>query len=211
MTQVLYITANPKQEKDSYSLSVAREFLNTYKAANSQDTITELNLYDMDLPFIDADVFSGWGKLQQGNEFHQLNEKEQEKISNINKLTDQFATADKYVLVTPLWNLTVPPKMKAYIDCICIAGKTFRYTENGPEGLLKGKRAIHIQARGGMYSEGPAKELEFGDRYIHGLLSFLGVNPIQSLIIEGMDWMPDKAEDIKATAIMKAKEMAKEF
>lgn len=211
MAKVLYITANPKTEAESYSLSVAREFLNTYRQVNPNDEIIELDLYKMDIPYIDTDVFSGWGKLQQGTAFEELTADEKAKVGRINELTDQFIAADKYIFVTPMWNFSIPPKMKAYIDTICIAGKTFKYTEQGPVGLLTNKAAVHIQARGGVYSEGPSKDFEFGDRYIRAVLTFLGVPSIESVIVEGMAQMPNEAENIKAKAIERAREVAKKF
>ncbi|PNB70901.1 FMN-dependent NADH-azoreductase, partial [Pseudomonas sp. FW305-BF6] len=81
-------------------------------------------------------------------------------------IVTQFVEADKYVFVTPMWNFSFPPVMKSYIDAVCVAGKTFKYTENGPQGLLGGKKALHIQASGGVYSEGPAAGMEMGHRYI---------------------------------------------
>ncbi len=104
------------------------------------------------------------------------------------------------------WNLCIPSKMKVYIDTIAIACKTFRYTESGPVGLLTDKKALHIQARGGVYFEGPAHGFEFGDKFIHTKLTFLGVPSIESIIVEGMNQTPDEAEEIKAKAINQAKE-----
>ncbi len=212
MARLLYITANPKEEKESFSLSVGRAFLNAYRQQQPEDQIVELDIYKMGkLPYIDADVFNGWGKLQQGSSFEQLSAEEKAKVSQINELTDQFVAADKYVFVTPLWNLSIPPKMKAYIDTICVAGKTFKYTETGPVGLLNDKRAVHIQASGGVYSQGPGRDFEFGNRYITALLSFLGIPEIKSVIVEGMAQEPDKAEEIKAKAIEQAKQVAADF
>lgn len=211
MSKVLYITANPKPIDQSFSLTVGEAFLEAYKQANSQDEIIKVDLYKTEVPLIDEDVFNAWGKLQQGIAFDALTEQEQAKVSQMNMLVEQFMEADKYVFVTPLWNFSVPPKMKAYIDNIAIAGKTFKYTAEGPVGLLEGKKAVHIQARGGIYSEGPAKDMEFGDRYIKQLLGFVGVTDVQSIIVEGVSAMPDKAEEIKGKAIEEAKEVAKTF
>jgi FMN-dependent NADH-azoreductase len=102
MAKLLYITANPKREEESYGLSVGRAFLNAYKQQYPQDEIVELDLYHTDIPYIDVDVLNGWGKLQQGRAFEQLSEGEKQKISRINELTDQFISADKYVFVTPI-------------------------------------------------------------------------------------------------------------
>jgi FMN-dependent NADH-azoreductase len=101
--------------------------------------------------------------------------------------------------------------MKAYIDNLCIAGKTFRYTETGSVGLLTDKKAVHIQARGGVYSAGPAADIEMGDKYINAILGFIGITNKESVIAEGMNATPDKAEEIKAKALVKAKEAARRF
>ncbi|WLD91732.1 FMN-dependent NADH-azoreductase [Alkalihalobacillus sp. AL-G] len=211
MAEVLYISANPKSVEDSFGLSVGEEFVNAYREANPEDEVIRLDLYQYDIPYIDTDVFNGWGKLQQGTAYDELSADEKDKVRRINALTEQFKNADKYIFVTPLWNFSVPPKMKAYIDTVAIAGQTFKYTEEGPVGLLGDKKALHIQARGGIYSEGPAAELEMGDRYIRNVMSFLGVNDMESLIAEGHAAMPDKAEQIKQDAIEKAKTIAKQF
>jgi FMN-dependent NADH-azoreductase len=208
MAKVLYITANPKPVAESFSLRTGQAFLEEYKKASPQDEVVHLDLYKLDIPMIDADVFSGWGKLANGKD---LTSDEKAKVERIAEITDEFVSADKYVFVTPFWNFFFPPKLKAYIDAICIAGKTFKYTENGPVGLLGEKRVVHIQARGGFYSEGVAKELEFGDRYLRTVLGFLGVTDIQTIVAEGMAYDPSKAEGIVAKAIEKAREVAKKF
>jgi len=211
MTKVLYITANPKSKEDSYSLSVGSAFIDAYKKTNPNDEIITLDLYKMEVPLIDEIVFSAWGKFAQGQTFEQLTSEEQNKIAVMNNILEQFLSADKYVFVTPLWNFTIPPKMKAYLDNICIAGKTFKYTENGPVGLLTDKKALHVQARGGVYSSGPAADFEMGDKYINTILNFIGITDKQSIIVEGVSATPDKAEEIKAGAITRAKEVANNF
>ena len=211
MAELLYINSNPKPEGQSFGLQVGRTFLEEYKNSHPNDKVTELDLYQMGIPHLDADVFNGWGKLQQGSAFDQLTNEEKSKVGRINELTDQFVAADKYVFVTPLWNLSLPPITKAYIDAICIAGKTFDYTEQGPQGLLKDKKAFHIHACGGVYSEGPAKDFEFGSKYVVGILNFLGVTAVETLFVEGMAQTPDQAENIKNQAAGKAKVVAKNF
>lgn len=211
MATVLYITANPKTVDQSLSLSVGQEFLNAYRAANPNDQVIELDLYNIDLPEIDTDVFTAWGKLAQGEEFTKLSAEEQRKAGRISELTEQFVSADKYVFVTPMWNLSFPPRLKTYIDSFCIAGKTFKYTEQGPQGLMTGKPAVHIQARGGYYSDGPAADFEFGDRYLRAILNFIGITDIQTIPIEGHAAEPNRTDEIKQAAIGKAQQIAKDF
>ncbi|ANE47499.1 FMN-dependent NADH-azoreductase [Paenibacillus swuensis] len=211
MATVLYITAHPNDERASYSMAVGKEFIAAYREAKPQDEIVHLDLYKVDIPHIDTDVFSGWGKLASGTEFSALSEEEKRKVGRLGELVDQFVAADKYVFVNPMWNFSFPPLMKAYIDSICVAGKTFKYTAEGPVGLLKDKKLFHIQANGGVYSEGPAADIESGHRYLNIIAGFFGIPSVEKLFVEGMAAMPDQADTIKAKAIEKAKEAAARF
>jgi FMN-dependent NADH-azoreductase len=211
MAQVLYITAHPHDESQSYSMAVGKAFIDSYKENNPNDEVVHVDLYSENIPHIDADVFSGWGKLRSGQAFDELSAEEKAKVSRLNELSDQFIAADKYVFVTPLWNFSFPPVMKAYLDSVAVAGKTFKYTEQGPIGLLSGKKALHIQARGGVYSEGPAAQMEMGHRYITIMMSFFGINEVEGLFVEGHNAMPDKAQEIKENAIARAKDLGHTF
>ncbi len=212
MAKVLYITAHPHDASQSFSMASGKVFIDSYKEVNPNDEIVHIDLYKENIPYIDADVFSGWGKLRNGQEFTSLSAEEQAKVGRLNELSDQFISGDKYVFVTPMWNFSFPPLMKAYIDSIAVAGKTFKYTEQGPVGLLTDKKALHIQARGGIYSEGPAADFEMGHRYLQAVISgFFGVPSFEGLFIEGHNAMPEKAEEIKKNAIARAKDLAHTF
>ncbi|PFG07357.1 FMN-dependent NADH-azoreductase [Bacillus sp. es.034] len=211
MAKVLYITAHPHDDTQSYSMAVAKAFMDTYREVNGDDEVIHLDLYREHIPHIDADVFSGWGKLQAGKGFEELSMEEQKKVNRLNELSDQFIGADKYVFVTPFWNFLFPPVMKAYIDSVAVAGKSFKYTEQGPVGLLTDKKAIHIQARGGIYSEGPAAGMEMGHRYLSLIMQFFGVPSFEGVFVEGHAAMPDKAQEIKEAAIARAKDAAHTF
>jgi FMN-dependent NADH-azoreductase len=211
MAQVLYITAHPHDDTLSYSMAVAKAFMETYKEVNPDDEVVHIDLYREHIPHIDADVFSGWGKLQTGKGFEELSSEEKSKVNRLNELSEQFISADKYVFVTPLWNFSFPPVMKAYIDSVAVAGKSFKYTEQGPVGLLTDKKAIHIQARGGIYSEGPAAGMEMGHRYLDIIMQFFGVPSFEGVFVEGHAAMPDKAQEIKENAIARAKDAAHTF
>ncbi|MHA7136989.1 FMN-dependent NADH-azoreductase [Rossellomorea arthrocnemi] len=211
MAQVLYITAHPHDDTLSYSMAVAKAFMDKYKELNPDDQVVHIDLYREHIPHIDADVFSGWGKLQTGKGFEELSSEEKSKVNRLNELSEQFISADKYVFVTPLWNFSFPPVMKAYIDSVAVAGKSFKYTEQGPVGLLTDKKAIHIQARGGIYSEGPAAGMEMGHRYLDIIMQFFGVPSFEGVFVEGHAAMPDKAQEIKENAIARAKDAAHTF
>jgi FMN-dependent NADH-azoreductase len=91
---------------------------------------------------------------------------------------DEFLAADTIVIGAPMYNFTLPTQLKAWIDRIAVAGKTFRYTENGPEGLADGKRVVIGLARGGFYDHGsPAAALEHLESYLRGIFNFMGIEP----------------------------------
>jgi FMN-dependent NADH-azoreductase len=177
---------------------------------NPDDDVIELDLYKTSVPMVDGDVLSAWNSLRAGVAWEALSAAQRDKVSAIAAFTDSFVEADKYIFVSPMWNLSVPPMLKAYIDTIVIAGKTFKYTAEGPVGLMQGKKGIHIQARGGSYS-GPLSALEFGDSYLKAIMSFVGVEMLDSVIAEGMSYAPEQAEHIRGAAIAFAEQAAKQL
>ncbi|MBY6037859.1 NAD(P)H-dependent oxidoreductase [Fictibacillus nanhaiensis] len=206
--KLLYINSNPKPMEQSYGLRLGRHFLNELSDQNSNIEIETINLYEENIPFIDADVLDAWGKLAAGQE---LSPSQVEKTTRMSEILEQFLSADMYVFNTPMWNLSYPPMLKAYIDNIVMAGKTFAYTEKGPAGLLAGKTAVHIQSRGGVYSEGPAQAFEFTNGYLQGVMAFIGITDYHHIFAEGMAALPDRAEEILAEAREKASGLAKEL
>lgn len=174
MTSLLYITANPNDHLTSVGMATGKAFIEKYKELNPNDEVIHIDLYKENIPHIDSEVFSGWAKLRSGNHFDELTEQEKNKVSRLNELNEQFISADKFVFVTPFWNFSYPPVMKAYLDAVSVAGKSFKYSPDGqPIGLLTDKKALHIQARGGIYSENPTIELEMGHRHLETMMNFL--------------------------------------
>ncbi|WP_413372938.1 FMN-dependent NADH-azoreductase [Paenibacillus taichungensis] len=210
MSTVLYITAHPLDPQSSYSLAVGNEFIEAYREANPTDEVVYLDLYQENIPQIDADVLRGWGKMRSGSSFDQLTDAEKSKVARHETIIDQFVAADKYVYVSPMWNFSIPPVLKAYTDVTSVPGKTFKYTKDGPVGLLSGKKALHIQASGSVYSEGPLAPIEMGYSYLKKILHFYGIQSIEAIFVEGTASL-EQAPIIKEKAIAKAKEVAKRF
>ena len=211
MANVLYITANPKKVEQSLSLSVGETFLAAYKAQNPNDHITHIDLYAQSLQSVDGDILEAWGALGAGTAFEQLSEVQKKKVIAMGQVTDQFIAADKYIFATPVWNFFMPPVVKAYIDSICVAGKTFSYTAEGPKGLLENKKAFHIQASGSVFSEGPYADFEFSNKYLRTVLGFIGITDVETVYIEGIAANPARAEEITTKAEEKAKQLALSF
>ncbi|MGO4548895.1 FMN-dependent NADH-azoreductase [Paenibacillus sp. 2TAB23] len=210
MATVLYITAHPLDPEASFSLAVGKAFIEAYREANPTDEIVQLDLYKENIPPFDADVLRGWEKLRSGLSINQLSDAEKSKVDRLGAIVDQFVTADKYVYVSPMWNFSIPPVLKAYTDATSIPGKTFKYTQNGPVGLLPGKKALHIQASGSVYSEGPFATLEMGYSYLNKILQFYGVPSIEAIFVEGTS-LSEQAPSIKEKAIAHAKKVAQRF
>lgn len=122
---------------------------------------------------------------------------------------EEFLAADIVVIGVGLYNFTVPTQLKAWIDRIAVAGKTFRYTEKGPEGLVGGKRVILAIARGGLYGPGmPAAPLEHGETYLRAVFGFLGVFTPEVIVAEGVAMGPDAREAAVAGALARIAALA---
>jgi len=112
-----------------------------------------------------------------------------------NAYIDELLASDILVIGAPMYNFSIPTPLKAWIDRIAVAGKTFVYTASGPEGLLKGKKAFIASARGGVYSAGtPAAAFEHQESYLIGLLAFLGVVDVTVVRAEGVA-LSEQAKD----------------
>lgn len=110
----------------------------------------------------------------------------------------EFLAADVIVIGAPMYNFGIPSQLKAWIDRVAIAGKTFRYTANGPEGLAGGKRVIVASARGGVYSTTLAA-MDHQESYLRTVMGFLGITEVSFIRAEGVAMGPEqKARAIEA-------------
>ena len=150
---ILHIDASINGD-NSASRAISRSIVEQVKGANWGEQIVYRDLAANPLPHLTLDAFADTSVL------------------------DEFLAADTIVIGAPMYNFTLPTQLKAWIDRIVIAGTTFRYTENGPEGLARGKRVIIALARGGFYNEGsPAAALEHLETYLRGVFNFVGIEP----------------------------------
>jgi FMN-dependent NADH-azoreductase len=114
---------------------------------------------------------------------------------------DEFLAADTIVIGAPMYNFTLPSQLKAWIDRLLIAGKTFRYTANGPEGLAGGRRVIVALARGGFYDvNSPAAPLEHLETYLRGVFNFIGIDP-EFVAADGLAVSPEQREESISQAL----------
>ncbi|MHB1483081.1 MAG: FMN-dependent NADH-azoreductase [Saccharofermentanales bacterium] len=201
MSKVLYIKANVKPEGVSRTYKISDAFIDAYKKINPQDEIITLDLLKENVIFLYAnDLLSVFGPKTEDSKYHP-----------ILKYAYQFLEADKYVIAEPLWNLSIPALLKAYIDYITVSGVTFKYTETGPVGLCTGKKAINITTRGGVYSVEPLASFEMGDRYLRTILGFLGISDFITIKAEGLDVVGNDVDALVGNAVEEATEIAKYF
>jgi len=124
------------------------------------------------------------------------------------QVLEEFLAADIVVIGTALYNFTVPTQLKAWIDRIAIAGKTFRYTEKGPEGLAGGKRVILAISRGGFYGPGaPAASFEHAETYLRAVFAFLGIANPEVVVAEGIAIGAEQREKSISAALARIAEL----
>jgi FMN-dependent NADH-azoreductase len=118
---------------------------------------------------------------------------------------DEFLAADTVVIGAPMYNFTIPSQLKAWIDRILVAGKTFKYSAKGVEGLAGGKRVIVTIARGGFYGAGaPAAAGEHLETYLRWVFGFIGITDPEIIIAEGIQVSPEQREKSVAEALQVA-------
>ena len=198
MSKVLYIKANIKNEGESRTFKVSDSFVEEYKKNNPEDEIITLDLYKENIDFLRVDDL---GKLFGPKD-------EESKNNSILKYAYQFADADKYIIAAPMWNLSFPAILKAYIDYVSVSGITFKYTAEGPVGLLNNKKAVHIVSRGGAYDNSP---YEMGDRYLRTILGFFGIKDIETIAIDNLDVIGVNIDEKIEEGIENAISLAKKF
>lgn len=213
MSKLLYVTANPKIDvSQSKGAQIGEVFLETFQKERPDVEIERMHLYEMNITRIDTDLLYARAKTSfMGYSVDQLTEAEREKFTAMHALADRFIAADYYVFVTPIWNLGAPGILKDFMDNMFLNQRTFIITENGPKGLLTGRKAIHIQTRGGIYSTGPMVDFEMGDQYVRKALTFLGIDVMDTIVAEGLDHFPKQIPEIMEKAKERAREAAIEM
>ncbi len=209
MSKLFYIEASPRKER-AYSIKVAQQFLNTYKETNPSHTIESFDLWQTSLPEFDGATINAKYRILHG-ETH--TDAEATAWNSVEELFNQFDSADKFVFSLPMWNFGVPYKLKHYIDIITQPGLSFSFTpEDGYSGLVTGKPAAVIYARGGEYSSSEAAAgMDFQKRYLEMWLGFIGFTDITPILVEPTLSDPSDAEKTLNQALEQAAAVACKF
>ncbi|WML44742.1 NAD(P)H-dependent oxidoreductase [Neobacillus sp. PS3-40] len=207
MDKMLVINAHSNGDSpSSFSLQVYNHFLKLYKELkNPIERIEIINLYSEDIPSIGPTVLSAWKKLAEGE---RITDEERRITQRMTTILHQFKSANKYVIVIPLHNFNIPSKLKDYMDNILIVRETFKYTENGPMGLLKdGRSLLVIQASGSIYTNNDwYSEVEYSHKYLKSMFNLMGIEDYQIIRAQGTALL--NLEDILEKAYKEAEEAA---
>jgi FMN-dependent NADH-azoreductase len=122
-----------------------------------------------------------------------------EEAARNQAVLEEFLAADVIVIGAPMYNFGISSQLKAWIDRIAVAGKTFRYGANGPEGLAGGRRVVIASTRGGVYDGNEA--MDFQESYLRGVLGFIGITDIEIVRAEGIAYGPEQREAALAGAV----------
>ena len=163
--------------ENSASRAISSSIVDRLRAGRPDDALVSRDLVSEPLPHLTLDAFADTSVL------------------------DEFLAADTVVIGAPMYNFTLPTQLKAWLDRILVAGKTFSYSEKGPEGLAGGKRVIIALARGGIYDTGsPAAALEHLETYLRGVFNFIGIEP-EFVAADGLNFGPEQREQSMRQAL----------
>jgi FMN-dependent NADH-azoreductase len=202
MTQVLLVLSSPRGAQ-SQSSQIAHQLVDEIKSRDPGARLVVRDLVRNPLPHVGVDFVEAIGLAPE-----QRSPVQQRAIAVSDELVDEVLGADVLVLAAPMHNFSLPSGLKAWIDHIARAGRTFKYTETGPRGLLTGKKAVVVVARGGVYSDGPMKAFDFQEAYLRTVLGFLGITDVQFVRVEGLAMGPDAAKGAVESARQRAHQVA---
>lgn len=178
MTTLLQINAS-MFSNDGQSSRLSGQFVSAWREAHPQGKVVVRDLAAAPVPHLDAQRFGAFLSKPEERSAQQ-----QAVLDFSDGLIEELRNADVIALGLPMYNFGVPSALKAYFDHVARAGVTFRYTENGPVGLLKGKKAYIFATRGGVYA-GSALDTQTG--YVRDFLRFIGIDDVDFVYAEGLN------------------------
>ncbi|MFA6716449.1 MAG: NAD(P)H-dependent oxidoreductase [Victivallaceae bacterium] len=201
--KLIHIACSPRKTR-SVSGRIAGKFIKAYKLSNPDSEVTTIDLWTLDMPEYDEFAINAKFKIFAGEDF---SEEEQARWSVIEKLFNEFNSGDKYLLSVPMWNFSIPYKLKHYIDLITQPRLAFKVNKNGYTGMVTGKPAVIIYACGGCYTEPPYRDFDLQKPYMQEWLRFIGFKDLKEIRIDNTMASPEK----RAKSIAEARKNAETF
>lgn len=166
----------------SVSRQLSQKVVDRLVAKNPEAQVITRDLVQSPIAHLDAEIL-----MAGGTEAADRSERQTIESALTETLLEELFAADIIVIGAPMYNFSIPTQLKAWIDRVAQAGRTFEYTEQGPRGLLKGKRVFLASARGGIYSEGAAAAMEHQESFLTTVLGFLGITDVTIVRAEGVN------------------------
>lgn len=183
--KILHIDSSPLGA-NSVSRTVSAQIVEQLKAGNQEATVTVRDVAAQPISHLTGEML--FAAADQD-----IPAALKAELALTDTLIDEFLGADVVVVGAPMYNFSIPSQLKTWIDRISKAGRTFRYSEAGPEGLAKTTRVIIASSRGGVYSQGPAAVMDHQEAYLKAVFGFLGVPSVEIIRAEGVAFARDKA------------------
>lgn len=194
MSTLLHIDSSARSG-GSISRELTASFAQQWQAKNPGGKVIHRDLAANALPHLSESLLGAYFTPADARSAEQA-----EVIKQSDALVDELLAADTIVIGVPMYNFAPPSTLKAWIDHVFRAGRTFKYTETGPVGLVTGKKAIIILSRGGKYSEGPMEALDFQGKYLKSALGFIGITDVELVVAEGVSMGEEAAKAAVADA-----------
>ncbi|MET1056720.1 MAG: FMN-dependent NADH-azoreductase [Pedobacter sp.] len=188
MKKILHIISSPRGES-SVSIKLGNAIIDQIKETYPGSTVIERNLVTQHFPHLEESHLQSFFTPKENH-----SPENTAAIKHSNEALSEIFDADIIVIGAPLYNFSIHSALKAWIDHIARAGITFKYDENGPEGLIKNKKVYIAMSSGGIYSEGPMEAFDFVVPYLKAVLGFLGLTDISVVRVEGTN-MAGMAEE----------------
>jgi FMN-dependent NADH-azoreductase len=179
MTNLLFVASSLFGE-GSQSRLIASEFIDRWRQSHPGTTVAKRELTADSIPHLNSAAFAAALVAPEARSTAQRQE-----AALADALIEEVEAAEIIVIAAPMYNFSIPSTLKAWIDHITRGGRTFRYGAAGPEGMLKGRKVFVVTGRGGVYSEGPAKPMDFQEPYLRAMLGFLGLD-VTFIHVEGL-------------------------
>ena len=180
MTNILTLNGSPKTE-GSVSRNLIERFVEKWRAQNTANVVAR-DVGTTPPPHLDEATIGAFDTPEDAR-----SDDQQARIVLSDELVGELEVADVIVIGAPMHNFGIPSGLKAWIDLVARVGRTFKYTENGPEGLLTGKKVYVLTARGGNYSEdSPAHAMDHQAPYLRTVLGFLGLDDVTFIHAHGV-------------------------
>lgn len=195
MKQILLVQSSPRGSA-SVSRKVAQDLLHrlTESMADREIKVVERELSANPLPHVGGEQVAAYF-----TPVDQRTPQTQELLKQSDEAVSELIASDVIILATPVWNFSIPSNLKAWIDHVVRAGKTFSYGAGGPKGLLENKRVYVVVSSGSVFSEGPYKAYDFVEPYLRAVFGFIGVHDLRVIRAEGLSDPKAAAEALKKT------------